>query len=230
MSDEEPQQRILGWRQLHLLSSSSNDARGEIHLHVATAEYGIGTLRLAVSQRSAQPCQQLAGAERLGYVIIRPGVQSSYLICLAVANRQNKDRQSSPLPQTLEHLKAFHVREAEVQQDDVRPTLRCLEHSVLPGGRVSDTIAVSFQRDTKQTANLRLVIDHERIYPRCFLFGAHEISCTGGATSDCGSRNENNAPPPGRFSTAIVPPCASMKPFAMVSPNPLPPVGASGAR
>src|SRR5260221_13114892 len=106
MSDKEPKKRILGWRQLHLLSSSSNDARGEIHLDIATAEYGIGTLRLAVPQRGAKPCQQLAGAERLGYVIISPSVQSGYLIRLAVPNRQNKDGQSSPFPQTLEHLHA----------------------------------------------------------------------------------------------------------------------------
>src|SRR5207245_2555943 len=143
---------------------------------------------------------------------------------------QDDDWHTTPFAQPLEHFRAFEIGQAKVEQDHVGSALRGLCNAVLACRRIEHAITVRFQRDPQQAAHLRFVINDQCDGGSFGGFVAHSPSSTVGGFSGCGKRIVNIAPPPGRLSAVTVPSCASTKPLTMVSPSPLPPVGALGAR
>ena len=79
------------------------------------------TARLVAAQRRADARQQLLGAERLGDVVVRAGVERLDLLRLVDARRQHQDRHATPVAQPTTHLDAVQARQRQVEQDDVRP-------------------------------------------------------------------------------------------------------------
>ena len=70
-------------------------------------------------ERHAQPGEQLADAERLGNVVVGPGVERRDLVRLLAARREHDDRDRRPGAQPLDHLEPVEVGQAEVQDDHV---------------------------------------------------------------------------------------------------------------
>ena len=63
--------------------------------------------------------QQLGGAEGLGDIVVGTVVQGLYLIMLMVPGGDHHHRQAGPLADGFQHLDAVHIRQAQIQHDQV---------------------------------------------------------------------------------------------------------------
>ena len=66
--------------------------------------------RRGAAERGAQAGQQLVHAERLGHVVVGPGVERRHLVALAVAHREHDDRHRAPAAQPADHVDAVDAR------------------------------------------------------------------------------------------------------------------------
>ena len=76
-----------------------------------------GRLGMAVPQRSADPCHELAGAEWLRDIIVRAQIQSGDLLLLLGAGRYDDHRNIAPGTQLLLFLYPVNVRKPYIYQD-----------------------------------------------------------------------------------------------------------------
>lgn len=71
------------------------------------------------------PGHQLPDGEGLGDVVVRTQVQAQNFVLLLLPGGDNQHRGVFPLvPEELAHLKAVHLRQHEVQQDQVGTLLQ----------------------------------------------------------------------------------------------------------
>ncbi len=82
----------LGRRESHLGAGAVHPLRAEIDGEVRRLDHGLLLGRRRAPQRGAQTSQQLVHAERLGHVVVGPGVERRHLVVLGVAHRQHDDR------------------------------------------------------------------------------------------------------------------------------------------
>src|SRR4051794_25462089 len=75
---------------------------------------------LAASEDRANPCRELAGAERLRDVIVRAELQPDDLVDLRITRREHHDRHARFSPNLARHFEAGKLRQHEVEQDEVR--------------------------------------------------------------------------------------------------------------
>src|SRR3546814_517619 len=73
------QQLVFLRGQLHRLAGARNLARARVEPHVAGGQFGRGIARSAADQR-AQAGDQVLGLERLGEIIVGPGIEPRYLV------------------------------------------------------------------------------------------------------------------------------------------------------
>lgn len=69
---------------------------------------------------------------------------------------------AGPLADLPDHLRPVHVRQAQVEQDQIGVSRLRLRQTVPSGGRFEQPITVRRQRGAQEPANLRLVLDHEQ--------------------------------------------------------------------
>ncbi len=113
------------------------------------------------AQQRAQPGQQFVGAERLGDVVVRAGVERSDLLALVAHGRQDQDRQPAPAPHLLADLDSAPVGEDEVEHERVGRAGHELDERVGLGLGRLDRVAGAPQQDLQSPDDLRLVIYDE---------------------------------------------------------------------
>src|SRR5262245_16219094 len=88
----------------------------------------IAALKLAVEcflaperapQRSTDPRHQLLRPEWFGHIIVGSLIQCHHLVLLGTASRQNQNWSLRPLTKLSAYLGAVHVRQPEVQDDEI---------------------------------------------------------------------------------------------------------------
>ena len=66
--------------------------RGGVDAEISDLDYGFGfVLRWDPAQIGADTGQQFVHAERLGHIVVRPGVERLHFLLLLIANRKNDD-------------------------------------------------------------------------------------------------------------------------------------------
>ncbi len=116
---------------------------------------------LGAAHRRAQPGQQLVHAERLGDVVVGPGVQGLDLLVGGVPGGEHQDRHPGPAAQASDHLDAVHVGEPQVQDDDVGVARGGQLERGGPVGRGVHLVLARLQVDHEGAYDLRLVVDHK---------------------------------------------------------------------
>ena len=111
--------------------------------------------------RHAQPRKQFASAERFRHIVVRAVVQRGDFVVVAVAHGQHQHGCAAPFAQPFQDRHAVEIRQAEVEHDDFRPALRGFEQTVLSGRGLEHLVAVRFERDPEQAADLHLVVNHQ---------------------------------------------------------------------
>ncbi len=73
------------------------------------------------SQDGLDPGDELAGAERLGQIVVGAELEPEKLVELVVACRQHHDRQGRIAPDFAGHVEPVELRQPEIEDDEVRP-------------------------------------------------------------------------------------------------------------
>ena len=90
--------------------------------HQATANDWLGWFRRTVdpAQRRAYTRQQFLGPERFRDVIVGARIERAHLVAFSTSGRQHDDRDRQALTNPAAHLDPVDVRQAQVQDDEVR--------------------------------------------------------------------------------------------------------------
>ena len=170
-----------------------------------------------MAQRHADASQQLPRTERLGQVVVGTLLEGSDLVTFAAARGEHHDGSAGVAADRADDLQAIKVRQAKVEQHQVRPVARIGLERFLPGRGPLHPKVVLAQVGLHGANERRLVVHHQN--PRAAAL-AHVTGLS--TASPSGKEKVKRAPPPGRFSTQIRPPCASTRPLATASPRPRP--------
>ena len=118
------QQVKLPAGQLHALTAHLHLVALGVHGERPRGEQAAGLFRGlggALAQGGPDAGQKLRSAKRLGDVIIRPKIQRLHLFLFPPARGHNDNRHFRPLPHGFEHIQPINVRQAEVEQNHIRP-------------------------------------------------------------------------------------------------------------
>ena len=198
------------------LDASPDKVDGE----VATVEYRTLAMGLQlVAQRRPHARHEFVHAERLGDVIVGAAIECRYLASLVAAARQDDNRNAvETRADRGEKIEPLHVRETEIENDEVGLLVEQFERSP-PVQGFEDLIALRGKTHAQQFADRRFIIDHQHLLRR----GAHAAGSKRLAVAGTGSLMVKTAPGRSeRFAAATVPCIASTKPREMARPRPVP--------
>ncbi len=105
-----------------------------------------------------QPGDQLADARRLDEVVVGPGVQTAHDRALVVACGEDHHGDGADPAELPQHLQPVHIRQAEVQDDDV-VTAVC-EQDVGPAPLESGLVPAGLERLDQRLPDTLIVFDH----------------------------------------------------------------------
>ncbi len=214
------QQIVFLGRELDLLVADLDDAPHQVDRQLAETEDRALALDLQlVAKRGPDAGQKLVHAERLGHIVVGAEIEGLHLGGLVAAAREHHDRHALVLAaQQAQELEPLHVRQAEIEDDQVRLARRELERR-LAVRRLEDLVALRAQPHPQQLADRRLVIDDQDAE----WGGAHAALSTFLTAAGTGSVIVNTAPDRSvRFAAVMVPCMASTKPREIASPSPVP--------
>jgi hypothetical protein len=121
------QHRVFLAGQRHFDAVEQHPPIGQIHRQrTETQCRQLGLPRRCLTQQGANPSEELLNAERLGHVVIGAAIQCLDFLPFAGAHRQHQYRRRGPLAKLAQHLLAVHVRQAEVEHQQVRLVQRRL--------------------------------------------------------------------------------------------------------
>ena len=111
------------------------------------------------------PRQQLGDAERLGEHGVLPEhlLQAGYGLDLSGDDDDGNIGEGRVAAQLLEHPDPAEVRHHQVEQDQRRPVAACLHQSGETVRRDGDVVALRGQQRLQQTADARVVLDHQDV-------------------------------------------------------------------
>ena len=66
-----------------------------------------------------KPCHELCGAEGFGNVIVRSSIEGGEFHGFLITHTQDEHRDAAPFAQSLQHLNPVHVRQTEIEQNDI---------------------------------------------------------------------------------------------------------------
>ena len=224
------EERVLGLGEVDPLAVEGHQLPPEVDLERPEVERrGLGLVGGAPPQRGAQPGEDLLHPERLGHVVVGPGVERRDLVGLPVADGQDDHGHVGERADASDHLGAVEVRQAEVQEDEVERGLRRRDDRLLTVRRGPHLVAVGLEAGPQRAPDLRFVVDHEHaghaprsVAPRAASTERSGPPSPGVGPSNAGSSNTTDTPPVGAPSIRIRPPCARTIARAIVSPSPLP--------
>src|SRR5262249_45965422 len=133
--------------------------------------------------------------------------------------RQHDDRHALVLlPHPPQQLEAVDVRQAEIEDDQVRLLPDQLERDLAARG-IEDVVALGGEDEAQELADARLVVAHQHLERGCAAAAVSSL----GAAAGLGNRAVNTAPlRSARLAAAMVPCSASTKPREIASPRPVP--------
>ena len=218
------QQLVFGWRQLHLAFPDGDQAPAQVNGQLPGSEHRLPGWRGRTTQRRPHARQQLAHAKRFRDVVVGPGIQGCDLGPLLLLHRHDDDRYLRPFAQQPRHLDSIHVGQTQVEDDQIGPMGSGRRQGLLPIHGLEHAIAMGVERCAQEAANRRLIVHHQDARSTI----GHDVSPPGAASAGSqGRATVTIVPPPGRFCAQIRPRCASIIPWQIANPNPVPlaPVG-----
>ena len=134
-----------------------------------------------------------------------------------------------------DQIDAVGIGQAEVQKNDIGVTSGCLAHPGLATVGLHNAVPVADQRGSQEPPHLRFVLHNENhggrsghrsprsLFPTPVDLWKNLAALERWGFTDARKNEPKAAPPPGRFSTQIFPPCARRMPAQIVRPRPTPP-------
>ena len=131
--------------------------------HTGIGDGGCAFRRPGVADGGADARKQLLRAEGLGQIIVRACVEGFDLVALVAAGGDDQNGDLRPFPDVSQDRHAVHIRQAEVENDDVR-TVRC-DHGIRHRTRAGHkhVVAVCRQDCLHKAADGPLVLDQKNL-------------------------------------------------------------------
>jgi hypothetical protein len=135
----------------------------EIHRQtfMANGRPGYRTVRTRSPKERSHSRFQLQRAERLGDVVVGPGIQQGHLLLVCVAGRENEDHRVGSFSDFGADGYSGHVRQAEVEHDQRRLLERGEMQSFDAGSRLDYFGEVFRERVRDRSADLGFIVDYE---------------------------------------------------------------------
>ena len=133
-------------------------------------DLGIGQGSAGVADGGTDPGQQLGGAEGLGDIVVRAVVQRLYLVMLVMAGGDHHHRQAGPFADGFQHFDAVHIRQTQIQHDQIRTMGGDHGQRLLSAADNNGIIAVGCQDHGDEIADALLIL-----YDQYFVFNLHGL-------------------------------------------------------
>ena len=134
---------------------------GQVHDQAAEPDPGLVLGRPGAPDRGPHAGEQLLHSERLGDVVVRSRVERLDLVGAVGSPGQHDDGRLGPAAQALDHLHAFQVGQAEVEDHQVGRVPGGHLERLGPGGRHVHLVLAHPQVDAQRAQDLRLVVDDQ---------------------------------------------------------------------
>jgi len=159
---EHLQQAVFLGRQYNAHAIAEHGARRQINREMPDLDHRLARSAAGLAaQRRAGARQQLGHAERLHHIVVGAGLEQSYLVRVAGAHRKNDDRHRGPSPEALHDARAIHVRQVEIEHDQVEWAQRGGAQSCFAGFFLEHREMREIETGAQEAADLRLVVDDE---------------------------------------------------------------------
>src|SRR5450830_1730528 len=166
------------------------------------------------AQLGADACEQLGHTERLGQVIIGTCVQGGNFLFFAIPRRQHQNRHCQPTAQFADQLFAVAIRQAEVDDHQVRLTAGGMDQCAFDAVGLEHLKTFILQGDPDEAADIGFVFNNQNA---C---GAHKASMGGGVPA--GKVMMKCMPHASTALASMRPPWASTMRLASARPRPMP--------
>ena len=111
--------------------------------------------------RGTHARQQFADAERLGQVVVCPGVERRDLVGLPRSRRQHDDRRLRPTAEVADELDAVAVGQAQVEDHQFGPARGGVGQRLPDGVGFDHVPALALERHADEAPDLALVLDQQ---------------------------------------------------------------------
>ena len=142
-----------------------------------------------MAERDAQPGDQLVDAEWLGHVVVGASLERLDLLAFLVPAREDDDRRGGLAPDPPDDLEPIHVRQPQVEQDEVRPARLPRVQRRPTVWRLDDPVAARGEVADQRRAGLRVILDHEDGRARLGRIGSGHAGASA-AVGGAGSRGQ----------------------------------------
>ena len=113
------------------------------------------------SQRRANARQQFLSTKGLGDVVIGARIQRSHLVAFGTASRQDEDWNAGRLSHLTAHINAVHVRQTEVEHDQIRLVAFDGIQTRSPGHRRRDLVPARTEQGSHGAQDVGLIVHDE---------------------------------------------------------------------
>jgi len=160
MVNQDLEQIILGRGQPQRCSSHKHFPPREIDFEIAHGKNYI-LCWTYVAQGSAHPRQQLWHGKWLRQIVMRTTIERGNFLGYFVMGRDNDNRGDRPPSQTPYDVLAFHVGQADIEKNQIRPRGVDSLHCLFPAARLIN--AVTFlEQYSAESALARLFLVHQK--------------------------------------------------------------------
>ena len=117
---------------------------------------------LRMPQGHADARQQLGGAEGLGDVVIRTQIDSLHLVRFMGSGRKHNHGRGSPLAHGAEQGVAIHIRQAQVQKDQIRAMGCDQGQGLCAGGGLHHLVLVGGENGAQQLEDAFFILHNQQ--------------------------------------------------------------------
>ena len=159
---EELEELELARGELDLAPGARHAPRQQVELQVLDLEARRLRCARAPAQQRLDARQQLSERERLGEIVVAPGLQSPDTVVDAAEGRQHQHRRGQPLAaHQLDDRQPIDVRQHPVGDHQVELPLGGAEQALAAVGGVIDAVAALAQAFHQEARGLGVVFDEE---------------------------------------------------------------------
>src|SRR5207248_1949367 len=158
------EQPELGRGQAYLLAVDEDAALGRVEVEHPVVVHLVGPGgRVARSpQQRLDPGQQLSVGEGLGEVVVGAAAQPADLVRLLAVRGEDQHRYVADVAQPLQDRPAVHLRQPDVEDDQVGMGGVRLAEPGAPVPRMDDVVAGAAEEQPQRGGDVRIVLDHEQ--------------------------------------------------------------------
>ena len=116
---QQGEELVLDLGQMDSFALQTEDPLVEVYFQIqGLIDLAVG-VSAAVAQSGADAGRQLVRIEGLGDIVVGPQIQCGHLFLFLVAGGDDEDGDMAPTAQLFQHLESVHVRQTQVQQDQI---------------------------------------------------------------------------------------------------------------